>query len=87
MGTKSCQARKWYDAKIQVEETELEYSIPIDKDGCLMLPEMKNNEIICKIKLNKHCSSEYCLNGCMENIEQIICKRIVEQRNKILSDV
>lgn len=87
MGTKSSQAKEWYGSKITVDGMELEYSIPLDKDKQLILPEMKNKEIICKIKLNKHCSPEYCLNGCFENLEKIICKRIVEQRNLILANV
>ena len=87
MGTKSSLAKHWYDSKITVAGTELEYSIPLDKNKQLILPEMKQGEVICKIKLNKHCSKEYCLNGCFDNLEKIICKRIVSQRNKIHSDV
>jgi len=87
MGTKSSLAKYWYTSTKKVEETELEYQIPMDKDKQLILPEMKRGEVICKIKLNKHCSKEYCLNGCFDNLEKIICQRIVSQRNKILSDV
>jgi hypothetical protein len=86
MGTKKHNAENWYVAKIKAHETELTYEIPLDKEGQLILPEIKNGVIDCRITLNKYCSPSFCLE-CHDNIEQVIYKKIVEQRNKIPSNV
>lgn len=86
MGTKKHNGKKWYVTTINSYDTELIYEIPLDKNGQLILPEIKNGEIDCRITLNKKCGTEFCLE-CHENIEKVICKRIVSQRNKIHSDV
>jgi hypothetical protein len=81
MGTKSYMGKNIYRATID----DIDFEIPIDKEGFLMIPDMnKKGEVICKIKKSKFCDTSLCLGVCHAQIEKIICKRIVEQRNKTL---
>lgn len=84
MGTKTFKGNNLYKATID----EIDFEIPIDKEGYLMLPEMnKKGEVVCKIKKSKFCDTSLCLHSCHAQIEKIICKRLVEQRNKTLINV
>ena len=62
------------------------FEVPIDKEGQLVLPEIKDGEIICSIKKDKCCGKDFCLAGCHDSLEKLIGKRIVEQRKKVLID-